>query len=48
MIASLEDVEAVAVADHFEEKQCQYMDKYSIPKGYASHTELLEDDQIEA
>ena len=24
------------------------MDKYNIPKGYVSHTELLEDGQIEA
>ena len=44
-IAILEDVE---VTDPFEEKRRQYMDKYNTPKGYVSHTELLEGDQIEA
>ena len=44
-IATLENVE---VPDPFEEKRRQYMDKYNIPKGYVSHTELLEGDQIEA
>ncbi len=47
-IATLDNVEVVAVADLFEEKRRQYMDKYNIPKGYASHTELLQDDEIDA
>ena len=40
-IATLDNVEVVAVADLFEEKRRQYMEKYGIPKGYPSHTELL-------
>ena len=47
-IATLENVEVVAVADLLEEKRRQYMDEYGIPKGYASHTELLKDDEIDA
>ena len=47
-IASLENVEVAAVADLFEEPRREYMGKYGIPKGYASHTELLADDEIEA
>ncbi|MCZ6676033.1 MAG: Gfo/Idh/MocA family oxidoreductase [Candidatus Poribacteria bacterium] len=47
-IATLDNVEVVAVADLFEEKRREYMDKYNIPKGYASHTELLQDDEIDA
>ncbi len=47
-IASLENVEIVAVADLFEENRRQYMEKYGIPKGYASHHELLQDDNIDA
>lgn len=48
-IAQLHDqVEVLAVADLFEEKRREYMEKYNIPKGYGSHTELLEDDDIDA
>jgi len=48
-IAQLHDqVEVLAVADLFEEKRRGYMEKYNIPKGYDSHTELLEDDDIDA
>ena len=41
-IATLDNVEVVAVADLFEEKRRQYMEEYGIPRGYPSHTELLE------
>jgi phthalate 4,5-cis-dihydrodiol dehydrogenase len=47
-IASLDNVEIVAVADLFEEKRRQYMEKYDIPRGYATHTELLADNEVEA
>lgn len=47
-IATLDNVEVVAVADLFEAKRREYMDKYDIPKGYETHTELLEDDEVEA
>ena len=47
-IAALDNVEIVAVADLFEEKRREYMEKYDIPRGYASHTELLADDEVEA
>ena len=47
-IATLDNVEIVAVADLIEEKCREYMDKYHIPRSYASHTKLLEDDQIDA
>jgi predicted dehydrogenase len=47
-IATLDSVEVVAVADLFEEKRSQYMAKYNIPRGYASHTELLADDEVDA
>ena len=47
-IATVDQVEVVAVTDLFEEKRREYMDKYNIPKGYASHTELLQDDEIDA
>ena len=47
-IETLDNVEIVAVADLFGEKRRQYMDKYNIPKGYGSHTELLQDDEIDA
>ena len=40
-IATLDNVEVVAVADLFEEKRRQYMDKYGISKGYPTHTDLL-------
>ena len=47
-IATLDNVEVVAVADLFEEKRREYMDKYDIPKGYETHTELLQDDEVDA
>ena len=47
-ISTLDNVEVVAVADLFEEKRSEYMEKYDIPKGYPSHTELLKDDEVEA
>ena len=48
-IAQLRDqVEVLAVADLFEEKRREYMEKYNIPKGYGTHTELLKDDDIDA
>ena len=47
-IAELDSVEVVAVADFFEEKQRQYMDQYNIAKGYNTHTELLEDPEVDA
>ena len=47
-IATLENVEVVAVADLLEENRRRYMENYSIPKGYSSHHELLQDDEIDA
>ncbi len=47
-IAALDNVEVVAVADLFEAKRSAYMEKYKIPRGYATHTELLADDEIDA
>lgn len=47
-IATLDNVEIVAVADLFEEKRREYMTKYDIPRGYASHTELLADQEVDA
>ena len=47
-ISNLDNIEVVAVADLFEDKRQEFMDKYDIPRGYASHTELLEDNEVEA
>ena len=47
-IATLDNVEVVAVADLFEEKRREYMTKYNIPRGYATHTELLKDSEVDA
>ncbi len=47
-ISHLDRVEVIAVADLFEDKRHEYMEKYHIPKGYSSHTELLQDDQVDA
>ena len=47
-IAHLDNVKIVAVADLFEEKRQEYMERYDIPRGYASHEELLRDDEVEA
>ena len=38
----------LAVADLFEAPRQHYMETYDIPKGYTSHTELLQDDEIDA
>ena len=47
-IATLDNVEIVGVADLFEDKRREFMDEFNIPKGYGSHTELLQDDEIDA
>ncbi len=47
-ISYLDGVEIIAVADLLEDKRREYMQKYDIPKGYATHTELLKDDEIDA
>jgi predicted dehydrogenase len=47
-IASLDGVEVVAVADLLEENRSEYMEKYNIPRGYTSHTELLQDGDVDA
>ena len=47
-IATLDDVRVVAVADLLEEPRQRYMREFDIPRGYASHTELLQDDDIDA
>ena len=46
-IAGIDGVEVVAVADLLEEKRTEYMEKYNIPRGYDSHTELLQDDDVD-
>ena len=47
-IETLNNVKVVAVADLLEENRNKYMGEYDIPKSYASHTELLKDDDIDA
>ena len=47
-IAGLDNVQVVAVADLIEANRRTFMDKYDIPKGYSSHTELLRDPDIDA
>ena len=47
-IETLDNVKVVAVADLLEENRNKYMGEYDIPKGYASHTELLQDDEVDA
>lgn len=47
-IATLDNVEVVAVADLMEENRQRYMEQYNIPRGYTTHTELLADDEVEA
>ena len=46
-IATLDNVEIVAVADLFEEKRSEFMSKYKISRGYKTHTELLADREID-
>ena len=40
--------EVVAVADLLEEKRRESMERHNVSKGYASHTELLKDDNVDA
>ena len=47
-VAALENVEVVAVADLFEKTRTAYMDRWGEVRGYASHTELLRDDTVDA
>ena len=47
-IAQLDDVKLVACADLIESTRAQFMDTHDVPKGYASHTELLQDPEIDA
>ena len=47
-IAGLDNVEIVAVADLLTEKRAEFMEKYNIPKGYETHTELLQDRRVDA
>lgn len=47
-IAGIEGVEVVAVADLLEEKRAEFMEKYGVPRGYDTHTELLRDDDVDA
>jgi len=47
-IETLNNVKVVAVADFLEENRNKYMGQYDIPKEYASHTELFQDDEIDA
>ena len=47
-IATLDNVEVVAVADLLEEKRRESMERHNVSKGYASHTELLKDDNVDA
>ena len=47
-IATLDDVEVVACADLLEEPRARTMKEYGVARGYASHTELLKDDEIDA
>jgi len=47
-ISNLDNVEIVAVADLFEDVRTDFMKKWDIPKGYKTHTELLEDNSVDA
>ena len=47
-IAGLDNVEIVAVADLLPAKRAEFMEKYNIPKGYETHTELLQDRTVDA
>ncbi len=47
-IATVEQVELVAVADLLPEKRREFMDEYGVPRSYGSHEELLRDDEIDA
>ena len=45
-IAELDNVEIVAVADLFADKRAEFMEQWGVAKGYASHTELLQDPEV--
>lgn len=47
-IAGLDNVEVVAVADLSEEPRTRVMKEYGIAKGYSSHTQLLQDEEVRA
>ena len=47
-IAELDNVEIVAVADLFADKRAEFMEQWGVAKGYASHTELLQDPEVDA
>ena len=47
-IAELDNVEIAAVADLFPEVREQFMSKWGVGKGYATHTELLQDGAVDA
>ena len=47
-IATLPDVRVVAVADLVEDKRREAMARWDVPRGYPSHTELLEDEEVQA
>ena len=47
-IAELDNVEIVAVADLFADKRAEFMDKWGVAKGYTTHTELLQDPEVDA
>ena len=36
-IAAIDNVEVIAVADLFEDKRQQFMERYDVSKGYVSH-----------
>ncbi len=47
-IAELDNVEITAVADLFPEVREQFMSTWGVGKGYATHTELLRDGDVDA
>jgi phthalate 4,5-cis-dihydrodiol dehydrogenase len=47
-IATLDNIDLIAVADLEEENRQKYVGQYDIPKSYDHHTALLEDDSIDA
>ena len=47
-IAALDDIEVVAVADLVDQARDAYMDRWGKVKGYRTHTELLQDDGVDA
>ena len=38
----------MAVADLFADKRAQFMEQWGVAKGYATHTELLQDAEVDA